>query len=589
MVMTWDAPLTTAVARELDALLRNDRLKGHRFHWDERELWLFFRSCTLRWPLHPSRGWIASLPPETLPPDARPLSAQVVGVAAPPDERLLRIHLRKLRGGGQPLQVIVELMTNQWNALLVEGEDERIRHLLWTRRSAVRTLSVGHAYIPPEPSSREGIHGILSVREWKRITDPSPGEDRRSRVLATLAFTSPVNIGAVLGESSEREPQKSGRDRGTPDAGAAAPTLVPGASHSTRLGALPEGAATADARADEPPGYQLWNRLRTLEPMEPCVLQLPGGRQPYPIILHGFRCSRLPSVLEAVAEAAESGQAGGDASEKVLAGLERALKRAERRAASLRREMAEEARDEGPREKANLLLAHLREVEKGATRVTLTGFNGETVEISLDPSVSPHENIQALYREAARADRARKRLPGLLEEAEERVRELRSLRLHLLQGTVSPEEAGSRLPASLRRGMEHGEPEEERLPYRRFWSSGGLEIRVGRGGADNDALTFRRSRPEDIWLHARDAAGAHVVLRWTGEAPPPARDLGEAAGLAALHSRARHAGLVPVDWTRRKYVRKPRKAPPGRVLPERVQTLFVEPDPDLPRKLGDAE
>jgi predicted ribosome quality control (RQC) complex YloA/Tae2 family protein len=543
MAMTWDAPLTAALALELDALLRNDRLKGHRFHWDERELWLFFRSCTLRWSLHPSRGWIASLPPEALPPDARPRSARVVGVAAPPDERLLRIHLRKLRGGGQPLQVIVELMTNQWNALLVEGEDERIRHLLWTRRSAGRTLSVGHAYVPPEPSSREGITGFPCVGEWKRITDPSTGDDRRSRVLATLAFTSPVNIGAVLGDGLE----------------------------------------------DEPLGYQLWNQLRTLDPMEPCVLQLPGGRQPYPVILHGFSYVKLPSVLEALADAAESGEGGGDASGKVLATLDKALQRAERRAASLRREMTREGGDQGPREKANLLLAHLREVEKGATSVTLTGFHGEAVEISLDPSLSPQENAQSLYREAAKVDRARERLPGLLEEAEERIRELRSLRSDLLQGSVSPEEAESRLPTSLRSGKGPGEPEEERLPYRRFRSSGGLEIRVGRGGADNDALTFRRSRPDDIWLHARDAAGAHVILRWTGDGPPPAKDLGEAAGLAALHSRARHAGLVPVDWTRRKYVRKPRKAPPGRVLPERVQTLFVEPDSDLPRKLGDSE
>jgi predicted ribosome quality control (RQC) complex YloA/Tae2 family protein len=108
---------------------------------------------------------------------------------------------------------------------------------------------------------------------------------------------------------------------------------------------------------------------------------------------------------------------------------------------------------------------------------------------------------------------------------------------------------------------------------------------VGRGSRHNDDLTFHHSSPNDVWLHARDAAGAHVVLRWPGPGNPPARDLEEAATLAALHSKSRTSGSAPVDWTLRKYVRKPRKAPPGRVTADRLQTLFVEPDEALPERL----
>jgi len=68
---------------------------------------------------------------------------------------------------------------------------------------------------------------------------------------------------------------------------------------------------------------------------------------------------------------------------------------------------------------------------------------------------------------------------------------------------------------------------------------------------------------------------------------PPRRDLVEAAVLAALNSRARTSATVPVDWTRRKHVRKPRKAAPGAVIPDQVATVFVEPDPDLPARLAD--
>ena len=109
---------------------------------------------------------------------------------------------------------------------------------------------------------------------------------------------------------------------------------------------------------------------------------------------------------------------------------------------------------------------------------------------------------------------------------------------------------------------------------------------MGRGARHNDDLTFRHSAPNDVWLHARHTAGAHVILRWTGSGSPPARDLEEAASLAALHSKARTSGTVPVDWTLRKYVRKPRGAAPGSVVPDRVQTLFVTPTPELADQLS---
>lgn len=122
-------------------------------------------------------------------------------------------------------------------------------------------------------------------------------------------------------------------------------------------------------------------------------------------------------------------------------------------------------------------------------------------------------------------------------------------------------------------------------PFRTYRSSGGLEIWVGRGAASNDALTFREAAPDDVWLHARDAAGAHVVLRWRREEQPPARDLEEAAALAAWHSKLRGSALVPVDWTRRKHVRKVRGGAPGLVTVQRAQTIFARPSAEVERRL----
>jgi predicted ribosome quality control (RQC) complex YloA/Tae2 family protein len=126
------------------------------------------------------------------------------------------------------------------------------------------------------------------------------------------------------------------------------------------------------------------------------------------------------------------------------------------------------------------------------------------------------------------------------------------------------------------------------VPYKTYRSSGGLEIWVGRGAASNDALTFDAAAPNDVWLHARDSAGAHVVLRWTAPDAPPARDLHDAAMLAAWHSKARGSSLVPVDWTRRKHVRKPRGARPGSVVIREERTVMVRPSAERERALRDS-
>ncbi len=284
----------------------------------------------------------------------------------------------------------------------------------------------------------------------------------------------------------------------------------------------------------------------------------------------------------------EAGPPRHGSAEEMLERLERALHRARGRVLGLEREGAVGEDPAALRDRATLLLSRLGEVPRGAARVTLPGFHGAPVDLALDPSLSPRENADALYREASRVEKARARIPALLEKARERVEELEGLRAAVASGAVRPEEMADRARDARGGGKAHL-PEGERLPYRRYRSSGGLEIRVGRGPADNDELTFRHARPQDVWLHARDAAGAHVILRGEDSANPPARDLEEAAILAALGSRARSSGTVPVDWTRRRYVRKPRKAAPGAVVPDRVQTLFVHPDPGLPERLRGEE
>ena len=117
-----------------------------------------------------------------------------------------------------------------------------------------------------------------------------------------------------------------------------------------------------------------------------------------------------------------------------------------------------------------------------------------------------------------------------------------------------------------------------------FRSSSGLRISVGKNNSQNDQLTTRMASRWDIWFHTQKIHGSHVIL-WTGGEDPDARSLQEAAALAAYYSQARESKKVPVDYTPVKYVKKPAGARPGMVVYTTYQTAYVDPDPELAKKL----
>lgn len=93
----------------------------------------------------------------------------------------------------------------------------------------------------------------------------------------------------------------------------------------------------------------------------------------------------------------------------------------------------------------------------------------------------------------------------------------------------------------------------------------------------NDRLTLKLSSPQDIWLHTKDIHGSHVIVK-AKLSEVPARTLEEAAKIAAFYSKARFSSNVPVDYTERKYVKKPSGAKPGMVIYEKNSTLYVTPE-----------
>ncbi len=562
MTMRWDPVLTAAVARELSEALSGERLKAIFVDRGAGTLHAYFGRATLLADLDPSRVGLdireAADPPE----GARTFPCRLSTVEALPDERILVLVLPRVRGRGGVVRIVLEMVPNRGNATVVEGDDWTVRHVL-TDRGGARTPRVGRPYPLPD-STRRGLESPLSLEEWRDLLGLVEPRARKGALLRHVALASPVNAAVLLGDAVDGG---GDTDTGT-DSGQATDgdELALAAGHGFWMHLLEIGLGSASAEA--------------------YVVQCPWGPQPYPVCLPGYECEPSQSLLDAIREVrATLGTATGLIPSGLTGALEDALSLSSKRTAKLRAELERAPDSQLLRGTGDLILAHLQQVPKGASEVALPGFDGEKATIILDPALAPQQNAARYYDRAGRAERARKRLPDLIRQSLDKEVALAELSARVGAGTATEEEIRRALPErELRARTPQGETVPG-LPYRVYRTSGGLEVRVGRGSGFNDDLTFRHSRPDDIWLHARDSAGAHVILRWNGQGAPPARDLHEAAVLAALNSKSRTSGSVPVDWTHRKYVRKPRKSLPGSVVPDRVKTLFVAPDATLSDRL----
>jgi predicted ribosome quality control (RQC) complex YloA/Tae2 family protein len=241
-----------------------------------------------------------------------------------------------------------------------------------------------------------------------------------------------------------------------------------------------------------------------------------------------------------------------------------------------------------------------------SVRVTLWKSQGpEEVVLDLDPALPAREQAQSWLARARKMRRTRDRQSQRTRELTEELQEAELWRQVLEEWKVGPEpEKKERRLREVRldslktrllpRGLWPQPPPakgEARLygPLR-FPLPGGWLLLAGRSGTENDFLTGRIARPDDLWFHAAHVPGSHVILKSPDGKPtdPPVALLELAAGVAAWLSKLRAQEKAEVHWTRRRSVRKPRKAPPGTVLLEHSQTLLVKPVPPPREGLAEA-
>lgn len=266
--------------------------------------------------------------------------------------------------------------------------------------------------------------------------------------------------------------------------------------------------------------------------------------------------------------------------------FETALERLKQQQQMLAAALARPERAEQYARWGHLLMAQAHLVPTGAEMVALPDWfgDGSLVQIPLDPSRSVVENAQAYYERARAARQERETIQKRLEDVQRRLPRLEALRseLEAISSMPALRTFRQRYAAELAAlGLAHSTRLQQTEPgFRRIPLGGGYEAWIGRNARENDALTFRYARPFDVWLHARDVPGSHVILRLPGRThQPPRHVLEQAAALAAYFSKARGSYLVPVVAVPRKYVRKPRAAAPGTVVFEQETVLLVQPQP----------
>jgi predicted ribosome quality control (RQC) complex YloA/Tae2 family protein len=241
----------------------------------------------------------------------------------------------------------------------------------------------------------------------------------------------------------------------------------------------------------------------------------------------------------------------------------------------------------------DLLLANIGNAERRGPTVIVTDYYAENtprIELEVDENTSLQDEAARRFSRYTKAKHAAQEITGRLAQLEKEIANLEAQQAEMEEIITGADAAGLAVfesdeakQAQTPRAARSSKAAESVPGARRYRSSDGYEILVGRAARDNDHLTFRIARPHDLWLHAADYPGSHVIVRNSTRKEIPHRTIVEAAQLAASYSQARRDAKVDVHYTPRKFLAKPRGAAPGLVRMSSFRTITVEPRDELER------
>ena len=239
------------------------------------------------------------------------------------------------------------------------------------------------------------------------------------------------------------------------------------------------------------------------------------------------------------------------------------------------------------RQFGDIVTANIHRIVKGQTVISCEDFYDEDmklVDIPISPILSPQQNAAKFYKDYTRMKNAEKELTRQIELGENELSYLKSVLDELNRAETDAE------LEEIRRELQEGgyvkadtgkrKLKQSKLAPMRFESTDGYPIYVGRNNKQNDELTFRLARKDDIWCHASKVHGSHVIISCGGTVPPD-DTITQAAQLAAHYAETRGGQNLPVDVTPVKQVKKIPNGKPGMVIYHTYRTVIVNPYPDI--------
>lgn len=302
---------------------------------------------------------------------------------------------------------------------------------------------------------------------------------------------------------------------------------------------------------------------------------------PYrPKATNGQSSQSFPSLLAALSFSAGLVPVQIPDKEILTKTVEAALMKTKKKLKFLAQDLATAENSEQQKIIADTLMANIYQIEKGATKVTLHNIYDDTpLTIALSPARTAVDNAQSYYKKYNKYKRALGEIKKQQEDTKDLLLYLESLEASLSTATTKGEIAEIKAeiidigllakPKKKTLGTEKSKPLELKL-------SADTTLYIGKNNKQNDFVTFKLGRGSDLWFHTKNIPGSHVILKTTLPTADE-QDITTAAEIAAAFSKAKDSSKVPVDYTERRFVKKPNGAKPGFVIYTDQTTLYVTP------------
>ena len=296
-----------------------------------------------------------------------------------------------------------------------------------------------------------------------------------------------------------------------------------------------------------------------------------------------FLIKEFPSLNTAINYAAKLVPIQSPEKDILQKAISSVLVRTEKKIAALEADLKTAENAEYQKIIADTLMSNIYLIKKGLTICTLNNiYTNEKIEIALSPILTPVENAQVYYKRYNKYKRAVEEINKQMQETNDLLEYLQSLDTSLQTATNKTEVAEIRQELISEGIVSENKKGKNKtsLPKSAPLSiplSNETVVYVGKNNRQNDFVTFSIAKPHDFWFHTKGFPGSHVILK-TSLSKPTAAEIATAANLAAYFSKARNSSSVPVDYTEKRFVKKPSGAKPGFVIYTNQQTLYVTPD-----------